>query len=415
MTIRPIGNQAILAFFVFVGACTGGGSGSTNLEGGDATGIAVVSSDYVSSSISLVHAADGTLARDACIDSGAVTPILSVPLSGCVILPSRPQARHELLIIDRTNSALLFLDPQRCEVLRQLSVGTGFYANPHDVVSISEKKAYVTRFERNPIPSGVAGANDEGSDLLIIDPSAPAILGRIDMGPYATTVPGATIEPRPDHALLAEGKVYVALDNQDQDFRAIGPGRIVVVDPVTDGVSGMIDIPDPFRGCTGLDYVASSKTLLVACSGDYNDPARQISQSALLAYDLGGQTPILSRTILTSAAGGRAIAESAFTSVGDHNVISVSFGEFSGAAPDTVWNLDLRNGAGRKVADGDGTFVLGGPLADTTNHRLYIPDATTSAPRVNVYQLEAMGDLTATGSFHANPKSGLPPIQVGWY
>jgi hypothetical protein len=398
MITRPITTKIFIGVLPLLGAaCTGNTIASSNLKGGAANGIAVINSDYKSTSVSLIDPERGGLAQDDCLDSGAVTPVLSIALSGDVVLPSQPQAHDELVLIDRTNSALAFLDSRRCQVLRQLSVGTGFYSNPHDVISLSAEKAYVTRYEHNQTPSGTAGANDEGTDILIIDPSAPAIRGRIDLSQYATTV---TLEARPDRALLANGKVYVALGNTSHDFLTIGTGRLVIVDPNTDQVNGTLDLPAPFKGCTGLDYIASSKTLLVGCSGDYNDAA-QTAQSGLLVYDLGGESPILTKTIPASAVGGRPLSTSVFAAVSDHQVILTTPGDFSGTPPDTLWSIDLVAGTGKKIGDGGSDFVFGGLVVDSKKNRVYLTDAA--------------GAFTVTGSFDANPKSGLAPRQIGWY
>src|SRR6185369_5242395 len=105
--------------------------------------------------------------------------------------------------IDRGNAELAFVRPADCQVRAQLSVGTGFKANPRDVVRISATKAYVTRYETNGAPG--AFPFDGGNDLLIIDPSAPSVTGRVDLSAYATSAPSAAISARPDRALLAQG------------------------------------------------------------------------------------------------------------------------------------------------------------------------------------------------------------------
>jgi hypothetical protein len=55
--------------------------------------------------VSLVDPNAGALAQDDCLDSGAVTPI-SMALSGDVVLASTRNRTGELLLTDRTNSAV---------------------------------------------------------------------------------------------------------------------------------------------------------------------------------------------------------------------------------------------------------------------------------------------------------------------
>src|SRR5579859_7881102 len=122
------------------------GDGSNVPKGGNAVGFAVVNSDYMMSTIvSLVDATTAKLAQDDCLDSGSTSQSLSMALSSDVVLPSQTQLGNQLVLIDRTNSVLDFLSATTCKVSQQLSVATGFYSNPHDVISLSPTKSYVTR------------------------------------------------------------------------------------------------------------------------------------------------------------------------------------------------------------------------------------------------------------------------------
>ena len=160
-------------------------------------GIAVVNGDYQSTSISLLDPAKGLLNNPDCINSGTHVPGITLALSGDVGLPSEPQPDHELVAIDHANSALTWIDSTTCKPVRQLNVSTGFYSNPHDVIAVSATKAYVTRYEKNATPTASTTDFDDGDDLLIIDPSVPAITGRIALSSYATAVTGKTIQARP--------------------------------------------------------------------------------------------------------------------------------------------------------------------------------------------------------------------------
>jgi len=193
-------------------------------------GLAVVNTDYVTTSIALLDKTTGAVTNGDCINSGTRPPGNTLTLSGDVVLPSQAQAGNLVVTIDRSNSALTWIDPITCTPLRQLDVSTGFYANPHDVIAVSPTKAYVTRFERNAAPSADPADHDEGDDLLIIDPAIPAITGRIDLSSYAVAVPGVAIQARPDRALLIDGTLYVALSSLSGDFQTSGTGRLVAID-----------------------------------------------------------------------------------------------------------------------------------------------------------------------------------------
>src|SRR6185436_637146 len=94
---------------------------------------------------------------------------------------------------------------------RQLSVKGGFNgANPHDVVIVSDSKAYVTRYGKNAAPVSPMAAGD---DVLIIDPSDGTVAGRIDLDAYSNAAHPAS----PDRAIIAAGKVVVTLNRWNAD------------------------------------------------------------------------------------------------------------------------------------------------------------------------------------------------------
>src|SRR5689334_19360480 len=82
-------------------------------------GLAVVNSDYVSTSVSLIDPATAKVKKGDCINSGTHTPGNTLALSGDVGLPSQPQPMNLLVTIDHANSALTWIDPSTCTPLRQ--------------------------------------------------------------------------------------------------------------------------------------------------------------------------------------------------------------------------------------------------------------------------------------------------------
>lgn len=380
-----------------------------------AGGIAVISGDYKSTVISLIDPKSGILAKDNCIDSGAVSPILSVAISGDVVLPTKAQSDGSLVVIDRKNAALVWLDPSTCTATRQLSVATGFSSNPHDYVLVAQNKAYVPRYATNPMPSGMAGANDQGQDVLILDVAAQKITGRIDLKPYATQ---AGIEPRPDRALVANGKVYLVMGQLSLDRKTVGPGRVAILDPATDAVVGTIDPPGA-KNCTQLDYLDASKLLFVDCQGDYNVPAMQASQSGIFVYDVSGATPVLKRTIPASATGGRALS-TAFAAVSDQLGFVATYGDKSGPTPDQLWSLDLAAGGATKALDGEAAYVFGsvfgsGLLYAPDEKKVFLINSSAQNPNVNVYDVTAAGALNKVNTFLSNPNNGLRPLGLARY
>src|SRR5262245_1971050 len=221
----------------------GGSVGGGGLVPPAPLGLAVISSDYTTTSVSIVSRT-GQLVADDCINSATGTggdPTFA--LSGDVTLPSQPQPDNELWIIDRGNAALTVIEAASCTVWRQMSVSTGFRANPHDLVRVSPDKAYVTRFEKNRVAAG-------GDDVLIINPESGAVRGRIDLGSFAVPDGDMVTQARPDRAVLAAGKVFVTLGSQDDQFVATGEGRVVMIDPATDRVTASLPV-EGLKNCSG--------------------------------------------------------------------------------------------------------------------------------------------------------------------
>jgi len=236
-----------LALSLSLSLLAGCGSDSTPQQNAlvPTTGLVSVNSDFATTTVSLIDPVTRALVRDDCVDSGSVSSDQSLTLSGDVVLPSQPQAGHPVVLIDRKHAVLSWVDPQTCKITGQLRVGSStFAANPHDVVPVADGKIYVTRYARNA--DAAAQADERGDDLLIVDPrpSPPAVMGRIDLASFA----GEGVEAHPDAGILAGGKVYVSLGNQSADYTVTAAGRVVAIDPETDQVTGMIDLPG-LKGC----------------------------------------------------------------------------------------------------------------------------------------------------------------------
>jgi hypothetical protein len=377
------------------------------------TGLAVLNSDYATSSLSLVDPATHAVVHDACVDSNTVTSSLSLALSGDVALPSHAQVGGGVLLIDDGNNALTWVDPQTCKITHQISIAN-FKAFAHDVISVSATKAYVTRFGTNPAPT--ADPMSLGDDILIIDPSSspqPTIIGRIDMAPYAAPVAGATIEARPDKGILIGDKVYVTLASQSSNFSATGGGRVVEIDTATDQVSGMIDIPS-LAGCQRMEYVAATHLLYVDCGGSYS--AADTSQTSGIArLDFSGVAPTVKDTLPATWLGAEPLNFSWVAPVSDNQVWVGTLGAIdmitnAQTAPDAIWSLDPVSETSMKSIEG-GAFNLGRAAFLAAPPTLFVPDADMAHPLVHVLDLGGAAQV----DIDANPSQHLPPREVAWY
>ena len=402
---------AVTLALALTAACSSDG---TTGRGG-ATGVAVVNSDFKNStSVSLFDPATGQVTFDDCINSGSTAAGLSQGLSGDVVLPSAAQPGHELLLIDRSNAALTYLDPVTCAVKRQFSVGTGFASNPHDVVALSDTKAYVTRYEPNPTPTADPADLDEGDDILIVNPADGSASARIDLGPFAGKVGDTTVAARPGAALLVDGAVYVALDNLSADYMTAAEGRILVIDPAADTVSGMIDLPG-FKGCGGLSALPGTKTLIVTCVGDFNDPM-QIAGSGIVTVDLAASPPTVATALAAMKFGAppQPLSADAGGAVSATTGLAVTLGSAQATPPDRLWWYDAGAGSATQVMEASDGFVYGALLGDPDRHQVFLADGTSSKPRVHVIDVSGAGPALKA-SFAPDPKHGLPPRALAWY
>jgi hypothetical protein len=378
-----------------------------------ASGLAVVGGDFTSTVVSLV-AADGTLAKDDCIDSGTSGGTISMALSGDVTLPSQPQRGGELWIVDRGNANLTVLAPTTCAVRAQVSVATGFKSNPHDVAVLSATKAYVTRYETN---ATAADAMSKGDDIVVIDPATGTITSRIDLAPEATAVTGKTIQARPDRLVIAGGKVYVSLGNQDAMFTAAADGRVVIIDPATDMIAGHVDLTG-LKGCSALSHLEATNTLLVACGGSFAD-ADQAAGSGIAEVDLSVSPPVLARTTKAAKLGGQALNFSWVAASSATRAFAGTMGTFppmgstDPGTNDETYVFDPAAGTSTKLSVTAGAFDLG--RAAFGEGKLFVPDATFNKPLIHVLTVPATGDVTAASTFDPDPAKGLPPREIAWY
>jgi DNA-binding beta-propeller fold protein YncE len=371
---------------------------------GGAAGLAIVSGDHMASAISLLAPGQAMVAAGSCLDSGSKPPALSATLSGDVVLPSQPQPRHELLVIDRKNGALTWMDPTNCTVLRQFSVGA--WSSPQDVVGL-DTKAYVTRYNTNP------GNAAEGSDVLVIDPKTGATLKTIDLRPWATAPieAGKTILPYPTRAVLLGGKIFVALNELSAAFDGSGPGRVIAIDTATDTVTAAIDL-STLGNCGGIEVAPGDKpAIIVACGGPFGDP-KQIDRAGIAWIDDPAGAPVV--TLVTSQAFGRPVSGFEVHALSRTQAFTVVAGEFMGAATDALWSFSFEAGAvPTKVFEAGESFVMSAHL-DRDGKVLYVMDATKTDPKVRVFSL-AGATPTKTMDIVASPASGLPPQQMAWY
>jgi hypothetical protein len=59
--------------------------------------------------------------------------------------------------------------------------------------------------------------------------------------------------------------------------------------------------------------------------------------------------------------------------------------------------------------------VFGTALYQAANEQVLVADASATTPVIRVYNVANAASIAETTTFDANPKSGLPPRQLGYY
>jgi len=371
-------------------------------------GYAVANSDFTSTNISALSST-GAVLSESVISSGSAPPGLSTALSGDVVFPSTAPASGKLLLIDRyPNSVLTWIQPSTGDVIQQLPVGTGFAANPHDYLELANDKAYVSRYESNSTPG--QSAFDAGGDLLIVDPTANAITGRVGL---ATEGDGAFL-PRPDRLLLVGQEVWVSLHRFDADFKSAGDARIVGLDPSRDEISWTLDLPG-VANCGGVARSPSGKVVALACSGVYSDldseqkPAPTL-RSALVLLDATREPPVVIRYFDAAINLGAPLGSTiAFAS--ETLLVGVALGDATANRTDLAFTLDTEAGTPNVLLDAGAAFALGEvQCAPGCSDSCFLADA--QANELHVWKISG-STLTPAPSVKTDPSVGLPPRAIG--
>jgi hypothetical protein len=381
----------------------------------DPRGFIVLNTDYQSTSVSLVGV-DGEVLSPTFIGSASADTGLSTALSGDVVPPTAKPTGDEVVLIDRKPAVLTWVNLETTAVRAQLNVGTGFDANPQDYVAVGSDKAYVTRFDQN----GNSGREDfdTGSDVLVLDPSLPAIVGRIDLAP-ALAGQDASYLPRAARALLAGGRVRLLAQAGNATFEFLDT-RLVTIDPETDGISQVL-VLEGLKSCANLALSPDGSELAVVCNGAFGqDPALGFPDAGIVVLDVADE--LTERRRFTAAElGGEQISALAYASV--TSLVFTTYGRYSDdasrlVAPDTLRRLDLASGAldaEPLVQTSVTAFSLGDVRCAPRAGRCILADAETEGGVLHVFEVSEAGRLLETGSVPPNPALGLPPRYLGAY
>lgn len=378
-------------------------------------GAIVVNGDYASISISVVSTQAKVLS-EVFLSAASADAKLTVPLSGDVILPNSDTFGDEVVVIDRSNAVLTFVDLKTAVVRAQLDVGPGFDANPHDYVRVADDKAYVARFADNGDPG--KEKFDSGLDLLIIDPSKPKIVGSVDL--RSVMAKNEMFPATPDRMVAAGGRVHVMISGLAADFSDIAEARIVSVDVASDEIVQVLRLKG-MRNCTDIALSPDQRTLAVGCTGLFGqDPKNNWPDAGVVLVSVGDELAETSRfdsNEFQSCQGTNCQnAQVNGVSFASNQLLLVTTFGASGAGPlkdvsypAMVVELNSESRKTRVLLEG-GAFDLGGPACFST--ACLVPNAPYGGPAGLLKFEVANGAFGAGKLTPVDQTTMLPPRHV---
>ncbi|HYP88409.1 MAG TPA: hypothetical protein VEQ59_09650 [Polyangiaceae bacterium] len=262
-------------------------SGGADLpERGDCPrGVAVVSSDYVSSEVALLFPSGKVASRAFLSSASSAASGLAAAFSGDIVVDAAPSRPGELVIVDRFGTNVLtFVDSRTAAVRAQLPVGTGFEANAQQYVEVDERSAYVPRLGQNAAPG--REPFDAGSDLLVIDPSLPAVVGSVPLPRREGYLPA------PSGVTQVGEDLLVTLQHARPDFSGMDDGELVGVSTLDRSIRYRLALRGS-KNCGAVELSPSRKRLAVACEGyiDRKGAVLEPETSGLLLLDPAQDPP----------------------------------------------------------------------------------------------------------------------------
>lgn len=376
------------------------GDAATTAEPRAARGFYVFTSNYDGAASVGAVGIDGQVLSQSLISSGSTLPGLSLGLSPDIVPPTQRQTGDDLVIIDRGNHALDWLDFEEAEVTAQLGVGPGgFAANPYDYVRVNADLAFVTRFETNRAPG--KAKLDESGDLLVINPQSRKLLGRVDFSHLVSDLDG--VQPCPTKMVHEGGRLHVVLGMLSENYAAQNNSLLVTVDVARREVVQTLDLT--LRNCEDIQ-VSPQGLAAIGCKGDWaDDPITR--HSGIVTVDLTADELELAKVYPADDLGGQL---STLDFASESLIVFSIYGDFFADSQDAAFTLDLGNGKVSKPLLQTGPFQMG--------HIRCVPeDEMCVIANADEFAVEFF-DVTSKGLTHAQRVNfdsgvGLAPRYIG--
>lgn len=354
------------------------------------------------------------------LDPGGQTPSapFDLTLSIDVAVPSSALPEDELVLLDRSFSSLTWLSLETMSERARLRVNRWPGALPIDYVPLSPTKAYVSRFESDhyTISSGV----DRGGDVLIIDPSKPSVLGRIDLAP-ALAGEDESYVPRAARALAIGDRVLLLVTPASPNpSLGLSDSRLVIIDAASDSIEQII-VLDAMKACGQLALSPSGRELAIACGGEYGRiRERGFFDAGILILELGDEIVERQRFAYVDL-GDEQIVTLAYAS--DTSLLFTTQGRYSFDGSELVVGDSLRLlDLARGVSSAEPLLVTRASASSLSDLRCtprtgtcLLADAETDGGVLHRFEVASDGSVSELGQVAPNPELGLPPRFLGAY
>ena len=372
-------------------------------------GIAVVSSDFQSSEIALLAPA-GDVKSPAFLSSASTAATdLAAPLSGDIGVASARSRPGELVIIDRFGTDVLtFVDTKTALVRAQLPIGTGFEANPQDYLELNEHQALVPRLGENALPGHQPF--DSGSDLLVVDPSLPAI---VDAWPMPRK---DGYLPNPVAVTALRGDVLVTLLHARANFSGMAEGELVAIATADQRLQYRLPLSG-LKNCGRAQLSPSGDVLAVACSAyvDRKGAVAEPENSGVVLLDARLEQPVeLARFAALDLVQGP--IQSGIEFVTERVLLFKTQTALGAERDNRLFSLDLQTGAATLLATaaraqgGLGFGIAFGGLS--CRARCGDPCFVADRSRGQLLRFRVQGDELTADADVALAGAGLPPADV---
>jgi hypothetical protein len=375
--------------------------------------LVVAESDYQSTNVSLLGF-DGAVLSPSVASSSVQTGGFGLALSGDVVPPYDATPGADIVLIDRTPVGVLhFVDIATASVVSELAVGTGFRADPHDYLRLAEHKAYVSRYDSNPSPGSQEW--DKGGDVLLVDPTIPAITGRIDLAPAMAGEP-AQFTPNPGRLARVGERVFVLLASFATDYMSATTSRLVELDQANDVVVTTL-LLDGLHGCDAMALSADETELAIACTGgDTLSVVPKIDTSGLVLVDITA-APQIEKRFDASMFGSNALGFAVdYSAPGQLLFGTLGYLGDSESPPslDSLISLTASTGEFDEILRSETEpFTLGDVRCAPKCGACFVADAERSGGSVLRFALSGAGELGTPTEIRAETQIGLPPRYLG--